>query len=363
MRRKSPDGFYPMITNTPPPSPELQPEIAPAIHTYTPKLWVRFLNLFSILLQGILIVIILFMLETLFKSGPNNRVLQLGLLCAFTPIFVYFGFAIIQLIVNTISISISSIRVTPDGIENRIWPYRHIRSRWSEVDRLGKFLFNDAIYLKSYEVIGLSLSYTWPLKVLNIFKPSIALSTYNGWPDGPLADDLKHYARQLFENKPAAEKVQASNQESGISGASRDDRLLAAFSHASILLFGFGLILPLVIYFTQKKKSAFLAFHALQAFIFQLIGNIVSFVFPLGLLGLICIPIFGAAFLGRQDIFEPLVWAMVILMVGIGGLLSLVSMAYMIYGIIGAILTYQGKDFQYVLIGKWIGKRNQTTQA
>jgi len=342
--------------------PELQPEITQDIHTYKLKEWVLLLNLFSLIFLGIIIgsslALIISLVASLYQTGPDFAILRYVLESVFAPIVVLFGIVIIQQIVNTISIFFSNIKITPEGIENRIWPYRHIRSRWAEVDRLGKFLFYDVIYLKSYEVIGLSLSFVKPFKFFAFSQTSIALSSYNGWPDGNLASDLKHYAPHLFENRTVAEEAQAPNHVSNVSGISQEHRLLAALSHASILFTGFGVFVPLVIYFLQKKKSTFLAFHALQAFIFQLIGILISFLIPFCLLGVIFIPAFGPSLVGKDMPFEPFLGIYLILITVITMLLTFGSLAYMIYGVIGVIRVYQGKNFRYLIIGRQIEKRN-----
>ncbi len=331
------------------------------IHAYKLKPGILLLNIFSLIFVGIIIgismALIISMLASSSKFEPNYRVLQYVLLGVFIPIIVLFGIVIIQQIVNTISIFSTKIKITPRGIEHRIWPYRHIRSRWSEIDRIGKFLFYDVIYLISYEVIGLSLSYTRPLKFLAFSQTSIALSSYEGWPNGQLAKDLEHYAPQLFEARVAAEEVQSSTADSNVSDISQEHRLLAALSHASVVFTGIGIFVPLLIYFAQKKRSTFLAFHALQAFFFQLIGALINFIFPFCLIGAIFIPAFSVSVAGKDAPFGAFFGAFLILTVVITMLIMFGNLACMIYGIIGAIRVYQGKDFRYVIIGKQIEKR------
>lgn len=48
-----------------------------------------------------------------------------------------------------------------------------------------------------------------------------------------------------------------------------DEKTWAAVAHASCLVF--GVIGPIIIYFMYKDKSRFVAYHALQASIFQLV--------------------------------------------------------------------------------------------
>jgi len=45
----------------------------------------------------------------------------------------------------------------------------------------------------------------------------------------------------------------------------QDERIMAAMAHATIIFSAVGLVGPLVIWGTQREKSPFLAFQALQA--------------------------------------------------------------------------------------------------
>lgn len=123
----------------------------------------------------------------------------------------------------------------------------------------------------------------------------------------------------------------------------KDERMWAAFAHASILLnlvTGFlGVIAPLVIYLAYKDRSRFVASQAMQGFVFQLVwwvggGILVGIswaavsVASLFIIGILCIPI--------------------------ALILSLIPVAAIIYGIIGALQAYEGKEFRYWLIADWV---------
>lgn len=51
---------------------------------------------------------------------------------------------------------------------------------------------------------------------------------------------------------------------------SHDEMILAAVSHAAALFPGFGFVVPLAIWITQREWSSFVKFHALQALFYQL---------------------------------------------------------------------------------------------
>ncbi|MCX7977259.1 MAG: DUF4870 domain-containing protein, partial [Bellilinea sp.] len=52
---------------------------------------------------------------------------------------------------------------------------------------------------------------------------------------------------------------------------SSDERWLAALAHAGILIPTLGFAVPLIVWITQREKSAFLRFQALQALTYQLL--------------------------------------------------------------------------------------------
>ena len=122
-----------------------------------------------------------------------------------------------------------------------------------------------------------------------------------------------------------------------------DERTWGMLSHLSVLLnlvtgLG-GPIAALIIYLVYKDRSRFVAYHALQSLVFQLIWWVgggalagiswaLSGVLSAVLIGLLCIP-FACIF-------------------------SLLPLGSLIYGIVGAVQTSQGQDFKYWLVGDWV---------
>ncbi|HPR35376.1 MAG TPA: DUF4870 domain-containing protein [Anaerolineaceae bacterium] len=124
-----------------------------------------------------------------------------------------------------------------------------------------------------------------------------------------------------------------------------EENTLAMFAHLSILLnlvTGFlGLVPALIIYFAYKDRSRYVAYQSLQAIIFQLVY------------------FFGAAVLA--GIVAIVSVPLVLVCIGLFGLiiallLALVPIGALIYGIVGAVETYHGRDFQYWLVGQWVRK-------
>ncbi len=119
-----------------------------------------------------------------------------------------------------------------------------------------------------------------------------------------------------------------------------DERTWAMLAHLSILLnlvTGFlGVIAALVIYLVYKDRSRYVAYQAMQAFLFQLI------------------------FWGGGSFLSVIVWvassllsAVLIgfLLMPIACLVSAIPIAAIIYGVVAGVQCNQGQDFRYWLVG------------
>ena len=143
--------------------------------------------------------------------------------------------------------------------------------------------------------------------------------------------------------------VQTQNSTSATSHSS-DERTWATLAHASALLNVFGgvggIIAALVIWLTQREKSAWVGFQALQALVFQaaavvitvlvvsavwVVGFIVSFA-TIGMGTFVAVPVMILVFFGG--------FAMIA--------------AGMVYAFYGAYQIYQGREFRYLLVGGWL---------
>ena len=129
----------------------------------------------------------------------------------------------------------------------------------------------------------------------------------------------------------------------------------ASLAHASVLLtvilgtpgglgIPIGLAVPLVMYFGYRRNSRFIAFHALQAFVYQVVGTIG--IASLGALVAIAWTISGtlsAVLIGLALI--PIALSLTLLLV-------CAILAWIGYGVYAAYQVYQGVDFRYWLIGE-----------
>lgn len=339
-------------------------DTTPNIHIYRPKGWTLSLNIFSLLFMGIVmgipLIVFVFMVKSLIEAQSEFISLTMAFGCLLSPIIILLAFNIIQMTVNVIMSFFFYIKISPDGIEQKNSPYKHIRCNWSNVDKLGKFfLFTDVIYLNSYEVLGLSLSLKSPFRFLPPKQGFISLTGYDGWPDGQLASDLEQYAPKLFENEPIPQEPQPENKDVPIvetSSVSHEIRLLAAISHASVLFTNIGVIVPIGIYATQKKKSSYIGFQALQALIWQIAMFVFNIVTSSCMVGAILIPILIATSSQNERLLELSGGGIFIAVMICVFLMAFGNLTFIIYGVIGAIMTYQGKDFRYVFIGNRIEK-------
>jgi uncharacterized Tic20 family protein len=130
---------------------------------------------------------------------------------------------------------------------------------------------------------------------------------------------------------------------------SQNDKIMAALAHISAVLPLMGVIAPIIIWATQRDKSEFVAFQSLQAVAYQLLMILAWFV------GMGCYMLsFFITFLsiplskGSNPSGFPFFFVFPLLVFGmifIGGAI------FVVYGLIGAVSVFTGKDFRYLIIG------------
>lgn len=148
-----------------------------------------------------------------------------------------------------------------------------------------------------------------------------------------------------------------------------EEKLWSAVAHGSVWLTVIGgfftagtliplsIFVPLVIYFIFRKRSDFVAFHALQSFALQAactvgalalltvgglvwsVGMVVALLAMLVLVGFILVPLWG--------------------LVGLVGMLAIALMpvGMALLGTIAAIETYNGRDYRFPRISNWIDRQ------
>lgn len=171
------------------------------------------------------------------------------------------------------------------------------------------------------------------------------------------------------EGRPAAPKPKAKPRSYSTMNITDEERQWAALAHASIWLTMFGgfltagfvipitIFVPLVIFALYRKRSDYVAFHALQAFVLQLIGTVgvlalliiggaawalgmvVALLAVFALIGVILVPLWGAVGIA----LALLVFAM--------------PVAALFLGTIAAIQTYNRLDYRYPYIAQWVDRQ------
>jgi uncharacterized Tic20 family protein len=339
------------------------------IHIYKLKRGTLALNILSLfffmMVMGIPLIAFVLIIISFFRADKGLDMFTMVFGCLLTPLIILIAFNIIQVTSSVIMSFFSYVKISPDGIEQKNSPYKHIRCNWSDVDKLGKFpLFTDVIYFNSFEVVGTSLSLKSPFRLLRPKQGFISLSGYEGWSDGQLAKDIKKYAPKLFENQPSPQVAQFENQKEikavetqpEAPTISQEIRLLAAISHASVLFSNIGFFVPFGIYLTQKKKSSYLGFQALQALIWQIVMFVFSILASYCMVGSIFIPVLLTTATQNENLVGVAGGGIIIVMIISVLVMTIGNLGFIIYGIIGAVTTYQGKDFRYIVIGNRINK-------
>lgn len=121
-----------------------------------------------------------------------------------------------------------------------------------------------------------------------------------------------------------------------------DEKLWAALAHLSVLLnliTGFlGPVVALVIYLAYRDRSRFIAFQAMQSFIFQLVfwvgGGILAGV-VWTITGLLSVILIGLC------------------LIPVALVVSILPVFALVYGVVAAIQVYQGDNFRYWLVAEW----------
>ena len=131
-----------------------------------------------------------------------------------------------------------------------------------------------------------------------------------------------------------------------------DDKLMSMLSHLAILIPNIGIIAPIVIWLTQKEKSKFIRYNAIQAIFFQLLFFILLMlsIFIGIILMAISIILANASTGGEPGVFF---WVSM----GIINLYFPLWFFFSIYAIVAAVKSFKGKKFRYLIIGKIIEKR------
>jgi uncharacterized Tic20 family protein len=148
-----------------------------------------------------------------------------------------------------------------------------------------------------------------------------------------------------------------------------NERTWAALAHASVLLtFALGVstgglavfvaaLVPLIIWLAFRDRSSFVAFHAMQATVFQLASVLVLIALLAGGL-LVLIPAWIMTVLLLVVLIGfLLVPLMLVLTIAWPVGLVALPFASLVYGLYAAFEVYGGRPFRYWLVADWIESR------
>jgi uncharacterized Tic20 family protein len=134
--------------------------------------------------------------------------------------------------------------------------------------------------------------------------------------------------------------------------------------HATAILQLWGVVTPLIVWFSQKERSAHLRFQSMQAFVYQFIALAVYFlgmgVYMLFFLGTIFTLILGSSLNGNGEL-QGAPAAILIIFFGVLMLFWFVMMIAMpIYYLLAGLASLRvigGRDFRYPILGRMIERR------
>lgn len=119
----------------------------------------------------------------------------------------------------------------------------------------------------------------------------------------------------------------------------QENRLLAALAHLSFIT-GFWLIAPIAIYVVKRKESRFVAFHALQAVLVQVVFGVVM---TLGFIGFVVLTAVAGS--SRSDAL-----AMVVFTLPLGGFALGLLTLFTVHAV-AAFRAWRGEGWSIPLVG------------
>lgn len=134
--------------------------------------------------------------------------------------------------------------------------------------------------------------------------------------------------------------------------ASSDEKIMAALVHGSVFLMFLGPIVPVIIWASQRKKSKYVSFHALQGMGYQALIFWVWMVviISISILSVLLIPLSSAFMNSSRNAATIPFFFQIPIFVAVFGVMGLSFLT----GIVGAISCLVGHDFRYPFLGKWL---------
>ena len=97
----------------------------------------------------------------------------------------------------------SCLRMSPEGVEYRSWPSYGVRCMWVDIEglrtrRISGLFRSEELLLRHAEPVGPQITRTLRRVLGLTIQDLIPLTNLQGWPEGPLSEQLRHYAPSIF---------------------------------------------------------------------------------------------------------------------------------------------------------------------
>lgn len=134
---------------------------------------------------------------------------------------------------------------------------------------------------------------------------------------------------------------------------SSDEKLMGALAHL------FGPLVALVVWSTQKDKSRFVKFQALQALVFDLILVVVMGIIFFCIFGIMFVGMFGSVFGAMGSTSSPKAITPFFMLPFMFPFMTFAcifpfSLLIMAIRLIAFLSILNGRNYQYPLLGKWL---------
>ena len=143
-----------------------------------------------------------------------------------------------------------------------------------------------------------------------------------------------------------------------------EDRFLAAIAHSTAIITLWGILFPALVWASEKERSPFLRFQALQAAIFQAIGTLAYFIgtglYMLLVFGMMAVLMIGGrAATPEATIPAAALIALPVLCLAFVGLL--LGPLYFILASWAALRILRGRDYRYPVLGNFLARRQEAS--
>jgi uncharacterized Tic20 family protein len=145
-----------------------------------------------------------------------------------------------------------------------------------------------------------------------------------------------------------------------------EDNWVSGVCHSTAILQLWGIVTPLIVWFSQKERSMKLRFQALQAAIYQLTAFVAYMIGMVAYMAVFFIMMFGVLAFGGPSTspkseLSPIAGAIVIVFFAVMMifwlLMTIATPIYFILAAAASILTIRGKNFKYPILGGIISRR------